>query len=131
MTILVAYVPSPLGEAALAAGIEEATLRREDLLIVNSARQGVTVQRHVASDADEQRVMAVAEQAGCPAEFLRITHRDDLAEELLSLARRREASMIVIGVRNRSPVGKFVMGSLAQQILLQSDRTVLAAKVAE
>jgi nucleotide-binding universal stress UspA family protein len=130
MTILIGYVPSPLGDAAVAAGIEEATLRDEDLLIVNSARQGVTIERHVASDDDYRRVKGIVDAAGVQAEYLRITHEDDLAEAILELARERDVTMIVIGVRNRTPVGKFIMGSLSQQILLQSDRPVLAAKMA-
>ena len=38
MSIIVGFVPTPSGEAALTAGIAEAKLRNEDLVIVNSAR---------------------------------------------------------------------------------------------
>ena len=39
------------------------------------------------------------------------------------------ADVLVIGVRRRSPVGKLVMGSVAQTILLDADCPVLAVRV--
>ncbi|MGM0928189.1 MAG: universal stress protein [Actinomycetota bacterium] len=131
MSILVGYVPTPVGEAAVAAGIAEAKLRNEELLIVNSTREGALVDKTVASENDILRLKSAADAAGVTTEVLRPTHRDDLAEEILDLAREREVSLIVIGLRQRSQVGKFIMGSHAQRILLQADRPVLAVKAAE
>jgi nucleotide-binding universal stress UspA family protein len=36
--------------------------------------------------------------------------------------------LIVIGLRHRTQVGKFILGSHAQRILMQADRPVLAVK---
>ena len=47
---------------------------------------------------------------------------------MLSTADRVDASVIVSGLRRRSPVGKFIRGSNAQQILLHASRPVLAVK---
>lgn len=129
MTIVIAYVPTPVGEAAVAAGIEQAVQRGEDLLIVNSRREGAAVDQSAATDADRDRLREQVRAAGVELEFHRQHHGDNLAEVILELAAERDASMIVIGVRNRSQVGKFIMGSTAQRILLQAERTVLAAKL--
>lgn len=128
MTIVVGYVPTPAGEAAVQAAITEARLRDEDLLVVNSAREGSVVETTVATTEDLSRVLTLADDAGVRAEVVRGTHRDDFTDEILDLAEKHEASLIVIGLRRRSTVGKFIMGSVAQRILLQADHPVMAVK---
>jgi nucleotide-binding universal stress UspA family protein len=128
MSIVVGYVPTPAGEAAVQAAITEAGLRDEDLLVVNSAREGSLVEATVAAPEDLDRVLAQAAEAGVHAEVVRGTHRDDFTDEILDLADKHDASLIVIGLRRRSTVGKFIMGSVAQRILLQADHPVLAVK---
>lgn len=130
MSILVGYVPTPVGEAAAHAAIAEAKLRNTELLIVNSTRQGALVDKRTASAEDLKRLAETADAAGVRASILQPEHTDDLAEEFLELARAHDVSLIVIGLRQRSQVGKFIMGSHAQRILLQADRPVLAVKPA-
>jgi nucleotide-binding universal stress UspA family protein len=128
MTIVVGYVPTPAGEAAVQAAITEARLRDEDLLVVNSAREGSVVETTVATTEDLSRILTQADEAGVRAEVVRGTHREDFTDEILDLAEKHDASLIVIGLRRRSTVGKFIMGSVAQRILLQADHPVLAVK---
>ena len=128
MSIIVGFVPTPAGEAALAAGIAEATLRNEDLVIVNSAREGALVDKAVATAGLLEEAAKRATDAGVTASVLQPSYQHDLADEFLDLAREVNASLIVIGLRHRSQVGKFIMGSHAQRILIQADRPVLAVK---
>ncbi len=128
MSIVVGFVPTPAGDAALKAGIAEARLRKEDLVIVNSAREGALVDKSVApSDllADAARRAA---DAGVTATVMQPPYLNDLADEFLELAREVDASLIVIGLRHRSQVSKFILGSHARRILMQADRPVLAVK---
>jgi nucleotide-binding universal stress UspA family protein len=131
MSILVGYVPTPVGEAAASAAIAEAKLRGEKLFVVNSVREGALVDKSVASESDLDRITGAAAAAGVEVSVLQSTHSDDLAEEVLALAEAHDVSLIVIGLRQRSQVGKFIMGSHAQRILLQADRPVLAVKAGQ
>ena len=55
---------------------------------------------------------------------------DHLADEVVDLAAEISAELIVIGLRRRSPVGKLLLGSAAQDILLDSTVPVLAVRAA-
>ena len=47
---------------------------------------------------------------------------------VLVAGQRREARLIVLGLRARTPVGKLVFGSTAQRILLDATCPVLAVE---
>jgi nucleotide-binding universal stress UspA family protein len=128
MTVLVGYLPTPEGEAAFTAAVTEAQRRAEPLLLVNSPRGGAPV----SADAADQRRLADltdrARQAGVELRLHTAAHTGELADHLLSAAEEARASVIVIGLRRRSPVGKLFLGSTAQRILLATGRPVLAVK---
>ena len=54
----------------------------------------------------------------------------DVGDQVLAVAQDVSADLVVIGLRRRSPVGKLLMGSVAQRILLGADCAVLAVKPA-
>ncbi len=128
MTVLVGYVPTPEGEAAFAAALEEAGRRSEPLLLLNSPRGGAAVSADLAGDDVVEGLGDRARAAGIAMEVRQTQHSGEIADEVLRVARETDASVIVIGLRKRSPVGKLLMGSSAQRILLDADRPVLAVK---
>ena len=128
MTVLVGFLPTPEGEAAFAAGLTEAQRRGEDLLLLNSARGGAPVSADVAPPELVADLSARAEAAGVRLETHQEPHTGELADEVVRVAEKVDASVIVIGLRRRSPVGKLLMGSTEQRILLDADRPVLAVK---
>lgn len=127
MTVVVGYIPDQYGEAALSAGIEEAERRGTGVVVVNATKGDALVDRRHVGEAGlaelEQRL------AG-----LDMTHEvrqaigPDVAEEILRVAADTDAAVVVIGVRHRTPVGKMIMGSVAQQVLLDATCPVLAVK---
>lgn len=128
MTVLVGYIPSSLGEATLRAGVEEARRRSEPLVVVNMSRDDVLVDAHRAASDDLARVERDIAELGVAVEVLRIEQGSDPAAAILATADARGASVIVIGLRRRTPVGKLIMGSSAQRILLDAGCPVLAVK---
>jgi nucleotide-binding universal stress UspA family protein len=128
MTVLVGFVPTAEGEAAFAAALDEAARRGEDLLVLNSPREGAAVSTDVAPPEVVADLTARAEAAGVAMRLVQEPRRGELADAVLHAAGDAQASVIVVGLRRRSPVGKLILGSSAQRILLEADRPVLAVK---
>jgi nucleotide-binding universal stress UspA family protein len=128
MTVLVGYVPTPEGDAAFAAALEEAGRRSEPLVLLNSPRGGAAVSTDVAADDALAELTTRAHADGVELEVRQSPHSGETADEVLRVAQEVDASVIVIGLRKRSAVGKLLMGSSAQRILLDADRPVLAVK---
>ena len=128
MTIVVGYVPTPQGEAALAAAIAEASRREEPLHVLNTARGDTLSDPRYASEDTLDEVRARMAQAGVGFEIQQLVRGHEAAEEIVEAADRLNASMIVIGLRRRTPTGKLITGSQAQRILLDANCPVLAVK---
>lgn len=116
MTVMVAVPDSPEGVAALAAAAAEAELLRADLVAINLAltpldtstvppTTKVTVlERHGKSDRDPvDAVLADIEEYG--------------------------VQRLVIGIKRRTPVGKALLGSVSQRLLLEAPVPILAVKL--
>lgn len=128
MTVLIGYVPTPEGEAAFIAALAEAGRRNEPLVLLNSPRGGAPVSAEVAAEEAVAELAGRADADGVALEVRQTPHSGEIAEEVLRVAQEVDASVIVIGLRRRSAVGKLLMGSSAQRILLDADRPVLAVK---
>jgi len=130
MTIVVGYSADAFGRAALEHGIAEAKRRDTTLRVINSTSGNAYVDSHFAQTGE---VHNIEEQlADCGVEFeLSQPVGVDTAEELLKAMDHPEAELLVIGIRHRSPVGKLLLGSVSQQLLLECPKPVLAVKPAE
>ena len=73
-------------------------------------------------------VRAVLDAAGVEYDIRQLVRGFEPAEDLISIAEANSAELIVIGLRRRSPVGKLILGSNAQRILLDAHCPVLAVK---
>lgn len=71
--------------------------------------------------ADRARSIA----SGEAAEFEAVGRVGDVATEIVDYARERDAEFIVIGGRKRSPVGKALLGSVSQSVVLEAERPVV------
>ncbi|MCU0266469.1 MAG: universal stress protein [Actinomycetia bacterium] len=129
-TIVVGYVSRPEGRAALRVGVAEAKLRGARLLVVNSTKGGQQVDVGDAAAVGEEldAIRQELAQTGLDFEVRELARGEEVSEDIISVAEESDATFIVIGLRRRTPVGKLIMGSHAQRILLDASCPVLAVK---
>jgi nucleotide-binding universal stress UspA family protein len=125
--IVVGYSADPYGRAALEHGIEEAKLRGTTLKVINSTTGEAYADPRFARSGEVHDVEK--RLADCGVEFeLTQPVGVDTAEELLKAMDGDDAELLVIGIRHRTPVGKLLLGSVSQQLLLECPKPVLAVK---
>ncbi|MDN5790647.1 MAG: universal stress protein [Micrococcales bacterium] len=130
MAIVVGYVATKEGRAALKRAAEECVLRQAKLVVVSSHRGGRDFDADEAMrfEAELRRVEEVLDERGIEHEVRQLVRGNDPADDLIAVAAEVSADFIVIGLRRRSPVGKLFLGSNAQRILLDASCPVLAVK---
>lgn len=118
MSVLVAVTDSPEGRAALEAAANEAA----------SLNVGVTVVNLTGGDVDTAMLAD-----GVPVEIVVPADGDiDQVEQVLQAVEDRpEVTRLVVGVRKRAPIGKAVLGSIAQRLILESTVPVLSIKTSD
>ncbi|MFC5267769.1 universal stress protein [Kribbella qitaiheensis] len=127
--ILVGYVPTAEGEAALDAAAAEAKLRGASVLLLNTSRGDSYIDTRYANQAELDAAGARLRELGVEVTIQQAVSSGDVAHELLKAAEANDVKLIVLGLRRRSPVGKLILGSTAQRVLLESPVPVLAVKV--
>ncbi len=128
--VVVGFVPTPEGHAALRRGTAEARLRDMKLVVVISRRGGREYDASAAA-ADEEALDEVRRElhdAGIEHDVRHLVRGREPAEDLLEVTSEVRGAVLVIGIRRRTPVGKLLMGSNAQRILLEAEVPVLTVK---
>ena len=130
MAIVVGYVPTKEGRAALRRAADESLLRKSKLIVINSQRGGRDFDSDEANRFDQEltRIQGELDAEGLEHEVRQLVRGNEPAEDLIAVAEEEDADFIVIGLRRRTPVGKLILGSNAQRILLDASCPVLAVK---
>ncbi len=127
MTIAVAYRPDEYGRAALDWAAAHARTQQDTLLIINVSRTDPRLDGGHARGHHVQDLTEALTSDGVGFEVRQVTG-ENISEAVLFEVEQGAASLLVIGVRPRSPVGKMLMGSVAQSILLDAQVPVVAVK---
>ena len=127
-TIVVGYLPTPEGAAALEHAKEWARSESARVVVVNTGRNGDYAHPNFATSQDIDAIEAELGEAGIEHEVMQPTDGKSAAESIIGVAVQHAADLQVIGVRRRSPVGKVITGSTAQHILLDAPCPVLSVK---
>jgi nucleotide-binding universal stress UspA family protein len=128
VTIVVGYVPTPVGRAALMAAADIAGERDQPLIVVNSSRGDALVDPGFAQQADLDWASTTLEEAGVEFSIRQPVRGREASEEVLGVLEEVDAELCVIGIRRRTALGKALLGSNAFRILMDAPCPVLAVK---
>lgn len=126
-TIVAGYVPTPEGEAALAWALAQA--KRDGSRVVVVATPGADTDEAISEEQQIDALESRLAEDGVTGEVVHFRGAGGAADSILDHAKADDVSLVVIGQRRRSPVGKLVLGSTSQRILLEADAPVVAVKV--
>ena len=131
MSVIVGYLSSDRGRKALEVGIAEAKLRKTDLVVVHSLRgAGKSDDEDVIqSDRDLTDLEATLKKEGVVFTIHNYVRGNEPAQDIVQAAKDLGGELIVIGLRQRTSAGKFLLGSNAHDILMDAPCPVLTVRV--
>lgn len=135
MKVLAGFLASPTGSAAMDRAVEEAWDRGGELHLVAfipaPVREADTRTYPPERDRMQAKLDAFVDALrddGLDAHGHLPTGPRKPSDAIISVAEQEGVDLIVIGMRERSRVGKLVLGSNAQDILLRANCAVLSVK---
>ena len=130
MSVVVAHQASNIGRLALQEAAKEANLRQTTMSVIHVA-EGVdldVIEAHKAGLSDEIAKVLDAVGQDSVEWTIQVTTGEDVAEAIFDALTNLDTELLVIGARRRSPVGKLILGSVTQTIILNADVPVLVVK---
>lgn len=127
--IVVPVVMTPAGQRAIQEAKKEAKLRDASLILVGNTPVTESFVEKATSLRDyitQLEKDLIGEGFDAQSDW---TVGDDLARQVLEVTRRHNAILIVLGLRQRSPTGKALLGSYEQDILLNAPCPVMTVRV--
>lgn len=130
MKIVVGFIDTPEGHAAVDVATEEARQRDASLVIVNSMHGGgrESGDEYIATAEAFEALSQRLKSLGIAFETHEFVRGNSPAEDVVAAVEQTGAGLIVIGVRKRSTTGKVLLGSNALDILHDSPVPVLCVK---
>lgn len=130
MSIVVGFIDTPEGNAAVEAAIAEARLRSTSVVVLHSMVGGGHEKGddYIASAEAIERVEKLLSESGVEFSTHEYIRGKKPAEDIVTASQVHDAELIVIGIRERSSTGKFLLGSNALDILHDSKVPVLCVK---
>lgn len=125
--IVVGYLATPEGRAALEAAVDAARRHETQVVVVVSTRPDEPSDQRAAAESALAQAQDELARDGVAHE-VRLLDGGDVADDLISTAEDVDAQLVVIGLRRRSPVGKLILGANAQRVLFDAPCPVLTVK---
>ena len=131
MAVVVGYVPTETGFLAVTEAVREARTFQVPIVIVNVVGVSGFATPTAAEDQDLDSLTARLTSDGVEHSVQQIESGESVADLLLGIAEQAQARLIVVGLRRRSPVGKALLGSTAQSVILGANCPVLTVRAVD
>lgn len=127
MKILLAYVPSATSEAALDYTLSEAKTRGASVLVLAS-QTGAPAK--ASGVTDTRPLTERLAESGVEFELRTVPKREDPADDILRTVEAGGIDLVVLGIRKRTPIGKIILGSTSQRVIMEAPCPVVCVKPA-
>ena len=130
MKFLVAYNGSEVAKRALALAKNHAETLGAEVMIITSMEGGAREKPEEITKAKEDLDFALSflQEAGISCEGHELARGLTPAEDLVMFAEENAVDQIYVGIEKRSKVGKILLGSTAQYIILKAHCPVITVK---
>jgi nucleotide-binding universal stress UspA family protein len=128
VTVLLAYIRTPEGDAALDAAVHEARARATDAVVVNVTRPAAEIDSPLSAEQGLDAVAALFRSAGVPVEVRQLPASGDRAGDILAVIAEIRPEVAVIGMRRHRPAGARLFGSTSQRVVRDAQCPVLLVK---
>jgi nucleotide-binding universal stress UspA family protein len=130
MRILVGYDGSKVASAAIKLARKHAMVFAAKVELVASMDSGTenNVQKIRATEKNLEYAQGLFKKDAIPCETHLLIRGLSPGEDLVQFAKENNIDQIIVGVRRRSKVGKILLGSTAQYVILNAPCPVLTVK---
>jgi len=130
MKIVVGYDGSKVALSALKLAVVHAKAFKAAVLVVNSQIGGEDSPQEHIIEAQQQLTFAeeLLTQNQIPSEIHLLVRGNLPGEDLVEFAKEKRADQIIIGIKLRSRVGKLLLGSNAQYVVLSAHCPVVTTR---
>jgi nucleotide-binding universal stress UspA family protein len=130
MKILVGYDGTNSAKEALNLAKTHAQVFSASVDVVTSMQKGTEHQREDIEQAERglEYAKSIFEENNIACNTHLLIRGMSPGEDLVEFAKENEADEIIVGVKRRSKVGKLILGSTAQYVILQAHCPVVSVK---
>jgi nucleotide-binding universal stress UspA family protein len=125
MSVVVGYVPTQTGLLAITEAAREARTRDAEVVIVNAISAGTYTAPTAADEKNLDAVTARLAGEGVRSSVRQVNADTPAADVILEIARVAEASLIVLGLHQRSALAKRALASTIRSVVLAAPCPVL------
>lgn len=131
MTIIVGYTETPAARAALDFSLDLAAKLTMRVVVVNAGPGAEHRAESQLTRAEAEQLEQYLENFSVPTELRQYSRGRSTADEFKDVVAELTPYVVVIGAAKRSGFSKFIMGSVADELLRELPVPVLSVKIPE